>query len=87
MDVEAFDALGRGLGDYPSMLERLGGEVTVPVTVIVGANDVGLRPAAEALHQAIPRSELVVIPDAAHSPQDENPSAWLAAVRAHLARA
>jgi pimeloyl-ACP methyl ester carboxylesterase len=87
MDVEAFGALGRGLGDYPSMLERLGREVTVPVTVIVGANDVGLRPAADALHQAIPGSELVVIPDAAHSPQDENPSAWLAAVRAHLARA
>ena len=87
MDVEAFAALGRGLGEYPSMLERLGREVTVPVTVIVGANDVGLRPAAENLHHAIPKSELVVIPDAAHSPQDENPSAWLAAVRAHLARA
>ena len=87
MDVEAFAALGRALGEYPSMLERLGREVTVPVTVIVGANDVGLRPAAENLHHAIPKSELVVIPDAAHSPQDENPSAWLAAVRAHLARA
>ena len=68
------------------MLERLGREVTVPVTVIVGANDVGLRPAAENLHHAIPKSA-VVIPDAADSPQDENPSAWLAAVRAHLARA
>jgi 2-succinyl-6-hydroxy-2,4-cyclohexadiene-1-carboxylate synthase len=86
MDVEAFDALGRALGAYPSMLERLGAEVSVPVTVIVGANDVGLRPAADALHGAIPASELVVIPDAAHSPQEENPAAWLGAVQAHLAR-
>lgn len=86
MDVEAFDAFGRALGAYPSMLDRLGTEVSVPVTVIVGANDLGLRPAADALHAAIPGSELVVIPDAAHSPQEENPSAWLAAVRAHLAR-
>jgi pimeloyl-ACP methyl ester carboxylesterase len=86
MDVEAFDALGRALGEYPSMLERLGAEVTVPVTVIVGADDVGLRPAADALHEAIPGSSLVVIPYAAHSPQDENPAAWLAALRTHLAR-
>jgi pimeloyl-ACP methyl ester carboxylesterase len=68
------------------MLERLGTEVTVPVTVLVGEHDVGLRPAADQLHEAIPGSELVVIPHAAHSPQDENRPAWLAAVRAHLAR-
>jgi pimeloyl-ACP methyl ester carboxylesterase len=87
MDVEAFDALGRALGAYPSMLERLGAELSIPVTVVVGANDVGLRPAADDLHAAIPGSELVVIPDAAHSPQDENRAAWLAAIRAHLAAA
>jgi pimeloyl-ACP methyl ester carboxylesterase len=86
MDVEAFGALGRALGEFPSMLERLGAEVAVPVTVIVGANDLGLRPAADALHEAIPGAALVVIPDAAHSPQDENPAAWLSAVQAHLAR-
>jgi pimeloyl-ACP methyl ester carboxylesterase len=69
------------------MLERLGAEVKVPVTVLVGENDIGLIPAAHALHDAIPGSELVVIPDAAHSPQDENPPAWLDAIHAHLARA
>jgi pimeloyl-ACP methyl ester carboxylesterase len=87
MDVEAFDSLGRALGEFPSMLERLGGELGVPVTVIVGEHDTGLRPAADALHAAVAGSELVVIPDAAHSPQDESPAAWLRAVRAHLARA
>ena len=86
MDVEAFDALGRALSEFPSMLERLGTELTLPVTVIVGENDTGLRPASDALHAAIPGSELVVIPDAAHSPQDENPAAWLEAMRAHLTR-
>ena len=68
------------------MLDRLGKEVTVPVTVLVGEHDTALRPAADALHAAMAQSELVVIPDAAHSPQDENRSAWMAAVRAHLAR-
>ena len=87
MDVDAFESLGRALGEFPSMLDRLGAEVKVPVTVLVGEQDVGLVPAAHKLHDAIPGSELVVIPDAAHSPQDENPPAWLAAVRAHLTRA
>jgi len=87
MDVEAFDALGRALGEFPPMLGRLGAEVKMPVTVLIGEHDVGLVPAAHKLHDAIPGSELVVIPDAAHSPQDENPPAWLAAVRAHLAHA
>jgi 2-succinyl-6-hydroxy-2,4-cyclohexadiene-1-carboxylate synthase len=87
MDVEAFDRLGRELGSYPSMLDRLGAEVTVPVTVIVGEHDTGLRPAADLLHAAVPGSHLEVIPAAGHSPQDDNPTAWLAAVRAHLTRA
>ena len=87
MDVEAFDSLGRALGEFPSMLERLGAELSVPVTILVGEHDTGLRPAAEALHAAVAGSELVVIAGAAHSPQDEQPTAWLEVVRAHLARA
>jgi pimeloyl-ACP methyl ester carboxylesterase len=87
MDVEAFGSLGRALGEFPSMLDRLGAELSVPVTIIVGEHDAGLRPAADALHAAIAGSGLVVIAGAAHSPQDEQPAAWLDAVRAHLARA
>jgi pimeloyl-ACP methyl ester carboxylesterase len=37
--------------------------------------------------RAIPGARHVVIDDAAHSPQLENPDAWLAAVLAHLERA
>lgn len=36
---------------------------------------------------AIPGSTRCVIPDAGHSPQDENPGPWLAALHTHLARA
>jgi pimeloyl-ACP methyl ester carboxylesterase len=87
MDVEAFDALGHGLRDFPPMIERLAETVHVPITVIVGEHDAGLLPAAHKLHDGLPGSTLVVIPDAAHSPQEENPRAWLEAVRAHLERA
>ena len=34
---------------------------------------------------AIPARELVVIPDAGHSPQFENPDAWIATMREFLA--
>ena len=37
--------------------------------------------------RGIAGAELVVVPDAAHSPQLESPDAWRAAVLAHLARA
>ncbi|MFI5044383.1 MAG: alpha/beta fold hydrolase [Acidimicrobiales bacterium] len=87
MDVEAFDALGTELTLFPSMLDELGSTVSVPTTVLVGENDIPLLSFADALHGAVAHSELVVIPDAAHSPQEENTDAWLGAVRNHLERA
>ena len=36
--------------------------------------------------EAIPGAELAVIPDAAHSPQFENPDAWWAALSGFLER-
>jgi pimeloyl-ACP methyl ester carboxylesterase len=85
MDPVAFTALGEELLTYPSMLDRLA-TLEIPTTVIVGENDTGLRPAADALAATIPGAVLVVVPDAAHSPQDENPDAWLDAVEHHIAR-
>jgi pimeloyl-ACP methyl ester carboxylesterase len=85
MDPVAFTELGEELLTYPSVLDRLA-TLDLPTTVIVGENDAGLRPAADALAATIPGAVLVVVPDAAHSPQDENRDAWLAAVEAHLAR-
>lgn len=85
MDPEAFAAFAEELGNYPSMVERLG-EIACPVTVIVGENDSGLRASADTLAAGIPNAELIVIPDAGHSPQEDQPDAWTDAVRGHLGR-
>ena len=85
MDPEAFATFADALGEYPSMVERLG-EITCPTTVIVGANDTGLRASADVMAECIAGAELIVIPDAGHSPQEDQPAAWVAAVRHHLTR-
>ena len=84
-DPEAFAALGRELGDYPSLLAELA-SIDCPTTVMVGSDDHGLRGAAVAMHEAISGSTLAVIDGAGHSPQADQPEAWIAVVRAHLAR-
>jgi 3-oxoadipate enol-lactonase len=85
MDVEAFGALSAELNAYPSVLDGLAG-LDLPVTVLVGENDTGLRAGADTLAATIPGAELVVIPGAGHSPQEDDPTAWLAAVTTHLGR-
>jgi pimeloyl-ACP methyl ester carboxylesterase len=85
MDPVAFTELGDELITYPSILDQLAG-LEIPTTVLVGVNDHALRGAADDLASTIPGAELAVIPDAAHSPQEENRDAWLAAVEHHLSR-
>ena len=85
MDPEAFAALADELGSYPSMVERLG-EISCPTTVIVGEHDTGLRGAADVFAEHVPGANLVVIAGAGHSPQEDQPRAWLDAVQGHLAR-
>ena len=58
--------------------------VTVPTLVIVGDQDTPFIGPSEALAGAIPGARLVVIPDAGHSPQFENPVAWRSAVTEFL---
>jgi pimeloyl-ACP methyl ester carboxylesterase len=83
MDPLAFNALVLELVDHAPITDRLDA-IRCPTTVIVGSEDVGfLAPSAE-LIAAIPGARLVTIPDAAHSPQIENPSAWLQAIQQHL---
>ena len=85
MDVEAFAAFANELNIYDSMIDDLA-KLDMPVTVIVGENDTGLRPGADALAATIPGAELVVIDGAGHSPQEDKPQEWVAAVKAHFAR-
>lgn len=85
LDPVGFHALGASLFDYPSLIGELRA-VRCPATVMVGEHDTDLHRSAEDLAWAIPGARLVLIPDAGHSPQDDQPERWLGAVRDHLLR-
>jgi len=85
MDPEAFAALALELVDAPPLTARLG-EIRCPTLVMVGEQDVSFLSAADELASGIPGARRVTIPGAAHSPQLENPDAWIAAIRDHLQR-
>jgi pimeloyl-ACP methyl ester carboxylesterase len=57
----------------------------VPTLVIVGEQDSPFVPHAERMAASMGRARLVVIPDAGHSPQFENPDAWFEALSGFLA--
>lgn len=86
MDPAAFAALGEELAGSDTILDHLA-RLDRVTTVIVGEKDQLLRPAADELASTISGAVLVVISGAGHSPQIENRSLWLAAVRDHLTRA
>lgn len=86
MDPVAFATLGDAFAAWGGNLDRLS-EIACPTTVLVGEEDAPFRAPSEELAAHIDDAELVVIPDAAHSPQLEHGAAWLAAVVAHLERA
>jgi len=67
--------------DLPALVATL----SCPLLILVGEQDTDLIPAAHAMANAIAGSELIVIPDAGHSPQVEQPAAWIAAVTTFLA--
>jgi pimeloyl-ACP methyl ester carboxylesterase len=60
-------------------------DVHKPVLVVVGANDRTTTPrAARVLHDGLPNSELVLVPEAGHMSFVEQPEAYLDAVRRFL---
>ena len=62
------------------------GEIHCPTVVIVGKDDAGTPVAmAEDIHRAMPGSKLVIIPDAAHLSNLEQPEAFNQALDAFLA--
>ncbi len=85
MDPEAFVGFAKALNDYPSMVSQLK-TIACPTTVLVGENDEGLRAASDVMAAEIPGAELVIIPNAGHSPQEDDPPAWIHAVETHLTR-
>ncbi|HMV73152.1 MAG TPA: alpha/beta hydrolase [Microthrixaceae bacterium] len=58
----------------------------MPTLVVVGEQDRAFRAVSARMAEVICDARLSVIPDAGHSPQFENPSAWYAAVAGFLAR-
>ncbi len=75
-------ALAHQSDDLPAMVSSL----KCPLLVLVGEQDKPFVQAGRIMAAAIPQAELVVIPDAGHSPQFENPAAWLDALTAFLGR-
>jgi pimeloyl-ACP methyl ester carboxylesterase len=69
----------------PDDLPALAAAVRVPTLVLVGEQDEALRAPADAMAATIGGAELVVIADAGHSPQIENPGAWIDALTRFLA--
>lgn len=68
-------------------LEALGaGLVGVPTLVVVGEFDRGFLDPSRRLAGAIAGAALAVVPDAGHSPQFENPTAWWQALSGFLRR-
>lgn len=58
---------------------------SIPFLILVGEQDTPLVKASNAAAAAIPSAQLAVLPDAGHSPQMENPQAWIEAMQKFLA--
>lgn len=74
----------RGVVDRAGMMDEIG-TINLPVTVIVGEEDVALVPEhSERMHKAIASSAMIRIPRAGHSSTIEQPEAVNRAISTHL---
>jgi len=85
MDPEAYAGLGIAMAEAEDLEARLD-EVACPTLVLCGEEDDSFLEPSRTLADAIPGARLALLERAAHQPQNENPSAWLAAVTHHLLR-
>ena len=74
-------ALGHQSDDLPAMAATL----RCPLLIIVGEQDTPFVKSGRLMADAIPGAELVIVPDAGHSPQFENPDVWIEALSKFLA--
>jgi len=81
----AYAALISEIAHQPDQLAEMRG-VTCPTLVIVGEQDQAFLPDSLALADTIPDAALIVVPDAGHSPQFENPPVYQAAMERFLGR-
>jgi len=81
--ASAYAALLRDIVHQPRKLDAMVA-ITCPTLVIVGEQDAAFIDDGRAMTDTIRGANLVVIADAGHSPQFENPSAWFTAVDGFL---
>ncbi len=79
LSATMWSTLARAIRDQPDELARVG-DVRCPTLVIVGEQDEPFLAVSRRMSEIIPDGELVIVPDAGHSPQFENPAAWRAAL-------
>jgi pimeloyl-ACP methyl ester carboxylesterase len=77
--------MARAIRDQPDQLAELAA-VRCPTLVMVGEEDDPFLRVSKETADTIPGAEIVVIEDAGHSPQFENPDAWFAALSGFLGR-
>lgn len=84
MSPESWAGCAHAIAAQDDDLDALA-SVAVPTLVVVGALDRPFVDPSHALAATIPGARLVVVPDAGHSPQYENPGVWLDAITSFLA--
>jgi pimeloyl-ACP methyl ester carboxylesterase len=80
----SYAGLLRAIVHQDDQLDRMA-SITCPTLVLVGEEDTHFVPPAHAMVAAMPDARLVVVPGAGHSPQFENPDAYVEAVDSFLA--
>jgi pimeloyl-ACP methyl ester carboxylesterase len=76
--------LARELAHQSDELPAFAAALRAPLLILVGEQDTHFLTAANLMAEAIPDAPLVVIADAGHSPQTENPDAWIGALTGFL---
>jgi pimeloyl-ACP methyl ester carboxylesterase len=76
--------LAHQLAHQSDDLPAFAASLQAPLLILVGEQDKPFVIASHLMADAIPDAQLVVIPDAGHSPQTENPAAWIAALTGFL---
>jgi pimeloyl-ACP methyl ester carboxylesterase len=77
--------MARALGHQSDDIAALAAALDVPMMILVGEQDKPFVKASQQMKDAIPDAHHVVIADAGHSPQFENPDAWIEAMTTFLA--
>lgn len=81
--VDMWLAMSVELCDHEDRLDRLR-SLDVPTLVVVGDQDEAFLRQSEHMAKVLPDARLVVLPDAGHAPQFEQPELWWRAIAAFL---